>query len=67
MKGEILEDWYKVLEDCKTSCCNFLLVVNYTVIYISKSKGWPSLKFLQTFKRIGDGAWLCVSVLSLAR
>ena len=25
-----------------------------------------SLKFLQTFKRIGDGAWLCVSVLSLA-
>ena len=34
VKGEILEDWYKVplnevWRPCKTSCCNVLLVVNF--------------------------------------
>ena len=43
----------------------FLEIFDFELIYISKSKCSPFLKFLPTSKRMGNGAWLCVSVLSL--
>ena len=35
---------------------NFKEAFNFQRICLNKSKYEPSLKFLQTFKRIGDGA-----------
>ena len=59
----------EVEDTCDYQCwrkIKFLEIFHFQLIYISKSKNSPSLKFLQTFKRIEDGAWFCVNVLSLA-
>ena len=43
----------KVEENCKYQCLRkikFKEIFDFQLIYVRKSKCWPSLKFMQTFK-----------------